>query len=121
MEEKKRVADLRVRLTNEEMIKLKEKAKTCNLTVSKLVRYAILKKTNISIKEIENHIVEEKIGNLEVHLKKIELNMKQINQHLTNGGKIENETASKINQLIETIDKRVNQIEEVIKEVYKWV
>ena len=120
MEEEKRVADLRVRLTSEEMTKLKEKAKTCNLTVSKFVRYVILKKTNISIREIENHIVEEKIGNLEVHLKKIENGINQLNHHLTNGGKVENETSNKINQLITSIDRRINQIEGVIKEVYKW-
>jgi hypothetical protein len=120
MEEEKRVADLRVRLTNEEMTRLKEKAKTCNLTVSKFVRYVILKKTNISIREIENHIVEEKIGNLEVHLKKIENGISQLNHHLANGGRVENETSNKISQLITSIDKRINQIEDVIKEVYKW-
>ena len=120
MEEEKRIADLRVRLTNEEMTRLKKKAKTCNLTVSKFVRYVILKKTNISIREIENHIVEEKIGNLEVHLKKIENGISQLNHHLANGGRIENETSNKISQLITSIDKRINQIEDVIKEVYKW-
>ncbi len=120
MEEKNRIKKLTIKLTEDELIKFKKKAKTCNLTVSKFVRYAILKKTNISIREIENHIVEEKIGNLEVHLKKIELSINQLNHHLTSGGKVENETTNKINQLIASIDKRVNQIEEVIKEVYKW-
>ena len=120
MEEEKRIADLRERLTNEEMTRLKKKAKTCNLTVSKFVRYVILKKTNISIREIENHIVEEKIGNLEVHLKKIENGISQLNHHLANGGRVENETSNKISQLITSIDKRINQIEDVIKEVYKW-
>ena len=94
MEEEKRIADLRVRLTNEEMTRLKKKAKTCNLTVSKFVRYVILKK-------IENGI-------------------SQLNHHLANGGRIENETSNKISQLITSIDKRINQIEDVIKEVYKW-
>ena len=119
MEQKNKEKILRFRVNEEEYNKIKKKAESCNLTMSKYLRDMAFKKI-INIKNIENHIVEERIGNLEIQLRKIENSINQINFHLTNGGKIENETTTKINQLIGSIDKRVNQIEDVIKEVYKW-
>ena len=98
MERKKKEKILQIRVNEDEFNTIKRKATSCNLTTSKYLRDMALKKI-INIKNIDNHSVEEKIGNLEVHLKKIE-----------NG----------INQLITSIDRRINQIENVIKEVYKW-
>ena len=119
LEQKNKEKILRFRVNEEEYNKIKKKAESCNLTMSKYLRDMAFKKI-INIKNIENHTVEERIGNLEIQLRKIENSINQINFHLTNGGKIENETTTKINQLIGSIDKRVNQIEDVIKEVYKW-
>lgn len=119
MERKKKEKILQIRVNEDEFNTIKKKANSCNLTTSKYLRDMAFKKI-INIKNIDNHSVEEKIGNLEVHLKKIENSINQLNHHLTNGGKAESETSNKINQLITSIDKRINQIEDVIKEVYKW-
>ena len=105
---------LNVDLTNDEMDTLKKKAKYCNLTVSKYVRFMIKKDKINSLKGFDNHIVEEKIGSLDKQLTKIEINVREIAYHLNKGGNINNKTIENLEKLIVSIEKRMELIEKAI-------
>ncbi len=105
---------LNVDLTIDEMDMLKKKAKSCNLTVSKYVRFMIKKDKINSLKGLNNHIIEEKIGSLDKQLSKIGMNVKQIVYHLNERGSVDTKTIEKLGMLIESIEKRMELIERTI-------
>ncbi len=109
---------LNVDLTNDEMDILKKKAKSCNLTVSKYVRFMIKKDKINSLKGFDNHIVEEKIGSLDKQLTKIGINVKEIVYHLNKGGNINNKTIENLEKLMISIEKRMELIELAIIKNY---
>ena len=109
---------LNVELTNEEMDVLKKKAKTCNLTVSKYVRFMIKKDKINSLKGFDNHIVEEKIGSLDKQLTKIGINVREIAYHLNKGGSVNNKTIENLEKLMISIEKRMELIELAIIKNY---
>ena len=55
MEDKNRCETLIVRLTKEEKDKLKKKAKSCNLTISKYARFMLEKDKINKLKGFDNH------------------------------------------------------------------
>ena len=109
---------LTVMLTEEEMAKLKKKAKSCNLTVSKYVRFMIEKDKIISLKGLENHVIEQKIGGLDKQLTKIGNGISQITHHLGKGGDVGIETANKLKDVLKSIEKRMELIEKAIEGEY---
>ena len=109
---------LTVMLTEEEMAKLKKKAKSCNLTLSKYVRFMIEKDKIISLKGLENHVIEQKIGGLDKQLTKIGNGISQITHHLGKGGDIGIETANKLKDVLKSIEKRMELIEKAIEGEY---
>ena len=109
---------LNVELTNEEMDVLKKKAKSCNLTVSKYVRFMIKKDKINSLKGFDNHIVEEKIGSLDKQLTKIGINVREIAYHLNKGGNVNNKTIENLEKLMISIEKRMELIEKAIEGEY---
>ena len=109
---------LNVELTNEEMDALKKKAKSCNLTVSKYVRFMIKKDKINSLKGFDNHVVEEKIGSLDKQLTKIGINVREIAYHLNKGGNINNKTIENLEKLMFSIEKRMELIEKAIEGEY---
>ena len=112
---------LNVELTNEEMDVLKKKAKYCNLTVSKYVRFMIKKDKINSLKGFDNHIVEEKIGSLDKQLTKIGINVREIAYHLNKGGNVNNKTIENLEKLMISIEKRLELIEKAIEGEYNGV
>ena len=110
---------LTVMLTEEEMTKLKKKAKSCNLTISKYVRFMIKKDKINSLKGFDNHLVEEKIGNLDKQLTKIGINVRQIVYNFNKGGNTDNKTIESIEKLLNSIEKRVELIEKAITNMYE--
>ena len=118
MEDKNRCETLIVRLTKEEKDKLKKKAKSCNLTISKYVRFMIKKDKINSLKGFDNHLVEEKIGNLDKQLTKIGINVRQIVYNLNKGGNADNKTIESIEKLLTSIEKRMKLIEKAIEVNY---
>ena len=118
MEDKNRCETLIVRLTKEEKDKLKKKAKSCNLTISKYVRFMIKKDKINSLKGFDNHLVEEKIGNLDKQLTKIGINVRQIVYNLNKGGNADNKTIESIEKLLNSIEKRMELIEKAIEVNY---
>ena len=119
MEDKNRCETLIVRLTKEEKDKLKKKAKSCNLTVSKYARFMLEKKKINSLKGFDNHLVEEKIGNLDKQLTKIGINVRQIVYNFNKGGNADNKTIESIEKLLNSIEKRVELIEKAITNMYE--
>lgn len=109
---------LTVMLTEEEMIKLKKKAKSCNLTLSKYVRFMIEKDKIISLKGLENHVIEQKIGGLDKQLTKIGNGISQITHYLGKGGDVSIETANKLKDVLKSIEKRMGLIEKAIEGEY---
>ena len=109
---------LNVELTNEEMDALKKKAKSCNLTVSKYVRFMIKKDKINSLKGFDNHIVEEKIGSLDKQLTKIGINVREIAYHLNKGGNVNDKTIENLEKLMISIEKRMELIELAIIKNY---
>ena len=109
---------LNVELTTEEMDTLKKKAKSCNLTVSKYVRFMIKKDKINSLKGFDNHIVEEKIGSLDKQLTKIGINVREIAYHLNKGGNVNNKTIENLEKLMISIEKRMELIELAIIKNY---
>ena len=109
---------LTVMLTEEEMAKLKKKAKSCNLTLSKYVRFMIEKDKIISLKGLENHVIEQKIGGLDKQLTKIGNGISQITHHLGKGGDVSIETANKLKDVLKSIEKRMELIEKAIEGEY---
>ena len=109
---------LTVMLTEEEMIKLKKKAKSCNLTLSKYVRFMIEKDKIISLKGLENHVIEQKIGGLDKQLTKIGNGVSQITHYLGKGGDVSIETANKLKDVLKSIEKRMELIEKAIEGEY---
>ncbi len=109
---------LTVMLTEEEMAKLKKKAKSCNLTISKYVRFMIEKDKIISLKGLNNHVIEEKIGGLDKQLTKIGNSINQITYHLGRGGNVGIETANKLERVLQSIEKRMELIEKAIEGEY---
>ena len=109
---------LNVELTNEEMDILKKKAKSCNLTVSKYVRFMIKKDKINSLKGFDNHIVEEKIGSLDKQLTKIGINVREITYHLNKGGNVNDKTIENLEKLMISIEKRMELIELAIIKNY---
>jgi hypothetical protein len=109
---------LTVMLTEEEMIKLKKKAKSCNLTLSKYVRFMIEKDKIISLKGLENHVIEQKIGGLDKQLTKIGNGISQITHYLGKGGDVSIETANKLKDVLKSIEKRMELIEKAIEGEY---
>lgn len=118
MESKNRDFTLKVRLTKEEMTKLRTKAESCNLTVSKYVRFMIDKDKINSLKGLDNHVIEEKIGNLDKQLTKINNGVKQITYSLGKGGSVDVETANKLEKVLQSIEKRMELIEKTIEGEY---
>ena len=110
---------LTVMLTEEEMIKLKKKAKSCNLTLSKYVRFMIEKDKIISLKGLENHVIEQKIGGLDKQLTKIGINVRQIVYNFNKGGNTDNKTIESIEKLLNSIEKRLELIEKAITNMYE--
>lgn len=119
MERKNTYKRLNVELTNEEMDALKRKAKSCNLTISKYVRFMIKKDKINSLKGFDNHLVEEKIGNLDKQLTKIGINVRQIVYNFNKGGNSDNKTIENIEKLLNSIEKRVELIEKAITNMYE--
>ena len=119
MECKDRDKMIKVRVTNEEMDALKRKAKSCNLTISKYVRFMIKKDKINSLKGFDNHLVEEKIGNLDKQLTKIGINVRQIVYNFNKGGNADNKTIESIEKLLNSIEKRVELIEKAITNMYE--
>jgi predicted DNA binding CopG/RHH family protein len=119
MECKDRDKMIKVRVTNEEMDILKKKAKSCNLTMSKYVRFMIKKDKINSLKGFDNHLVEEKIGNLDKQLTKIGINVRQIVYNFNKGGNADNKTIEGIEKLLNSIEKRVELIEKAITNMYE--
>ena len=119
MERKNTYKRLNVELTNEEMDILKKKAKSCNLTISKYVRFMIKKDKINSLKGFDNHLVEEKIGNLDKQLTKIGINVRQIVYNFNKGGNGDNKTIESIERLLNSIEKRVELIEKAITNMYE--
>ena len=109
---------LTVMLTEEEMAKLKKKAKSCNLTLSKYVRFMIEKDKIISLKGLENHVIEQKIGGLDKQLTKIGNGISQITHYLGKGGDVGIETANKLKAVLKSIEKRMELIEKAIEGEY---
>ena len=109
---------LTVMLTEEEMAKLKKKANSCNLTLSKYVRFMIEKDKIISLKGLENHVIEQKIGGLDKQLTKIGNGISQITHHLGKGGDVGIETANKLKDVLKSIEKRMELIEKAIEGEY---
>ena len=109
---------LTVVINNEEMDILKKKAKSCNLTLSKYVRFMIKKDKINSLKGFDNHLVEEKIGNLDKQLIKIGINVRQIVYNFNKGGNVENKTIESIEKLLNSIEKRMELIEKAIEVNY---
>lgn len=109
---------LTVMLTEEEMIKLKKKAKSCNLTLSKYVRFMIEKDKIISLKGLENHVIEQKIGGLDKQLTKIGNGISQITHYLGKGGDVSIETANKLKDVLKSVEKRMELIEKAIEGEY---
>ena len=109
---------LNVELTTEEMDVLKKKAKSCNLTVSKYVRFMIKKDKINSLKGFDNHIVEEKIGSLDKQLTKIGINVREIAYHLNKGGNVNDKTIENLEKLMISIEKRMELIELAIIKNY---
>ena len=109
---------LTVMLTEEEMAKLKKKAKSCNLTLSKYVRFMIEKDKIISLKGLENHVIEQKIGGLDKQLTKIGNGISQITHYLGKGGDVSIETANKLKDVLKSIEKRMELIEKAIEGEY---
>jgi thymidylate synthase len=118
MECKDRDKMIKVRVTNEEMDILKKKAKSCNLTISKYVRFMIKKDKINSLKGFDNHLVEEKIGNLDKQLTKIGINVRQIVYNFNKGGNADNKTIESIDKLLNSIEKRMELIEKAIEVNY---
>lgn len=118
MECKDRDKMIKVRVTNEEMDALKRKAKSCNLTISKYVRFMIKKDKINSLKGFDNHLVEEKIGNLDKQLTKIGINVRQIVYNLNKGGNADSKTIESIEKLLNSIEKRMELIEKAIEVNY---
>ena len=110
---------LTVVINNEEMDILKKKAKSCNLTLSKYVRFMIKKDKINSLKGFDNHLVEEKIGNLDKQLTKIGINVRQIVYNFNKGGNADNKTIESIEKLLNSIEKRVELIEKAITNMYE--
>ena len=110
---------LTVVINNEEMDILKKKAKSCNLTLSKYVRFMIKKDKINSLKGFDNHLVEEKIGNLDKQLIKIGINVRQIVYNFNKGGNADNKTIESIEKLLNSIEKRVELIEKAITNMYE--
>ena len=110
---------LTVMLTEEEMTKLKKKAKSCNLTISKYTRFMLEKDKINSLKGFDNHLVEEKIGNLDKQLTKIGINVRQIVYNFNKGGNTDNKTIESIEKLLNSIEKRVELIEKAITNMYE--
>ena len=109
---------LTVVIDNEELDVLKRKAKSCNLTISKYVRFMIKKDKINSLKGFDNHLVEEKIGNLDKQLTKIGINVRQIVYNFNKGGNTDNKTIESIEKLLNSIEKRVELIEKAITNMY---
>ena len=118
MECKDRDKMIKVRVTNEVMDTLKRKAKSCNLTISKYVRFMIKKDKINSLKGFDNHLVEEKIGNLDKQLTKIGINVRQIVYNFNKGGNADNKTIESIEKLLNSIEKRMELIEKAIEVNY---
>ena len=118
MECKDRDKMIKVRVTNEEMDALKRKAKSCNLTISKYVRFMIKKDKINSLKGFDNHLVEEKIGNLDKQLTKIGINVRQIVYNFNKGGNADSKTIESIEKLLNSIEKRMELIEKAIEVNY---
>ena len=118
MEDKNRCETLIVRLTKEEKDKLKKKAKSCNLTVSKYARFMLEKDKINSLKGFDNHLVEEKIGNLDKQLTKIGINVRQVVYNFNKGGNADNKTIENIEKLLNSIEKRMELIEKAIEVNY---
>ena len=118
MERKNTYKRLNVELTNEEMDVLKKKAKSCNLTVSKYARFMLEKDKINSLKGFDNHLVEEKIGNLDKQLTKIGINVRQIVYNFNKGGNADNKTIENIEKLLNSIEKRMELIEKAIEVNY---
>ena len=110
---------LTVVINNEELDVLKKKAKSCNLTISKYVRFMIKKDKINSLKGFDNHLVEEKIGNLDKQLTKIGINVRQIVYNFNKGGNADNKTIESIEKLLNSIEKRVELIEKAITNMYE--
>ena len=109
---------LTVVINNEELDTLKRKAKSCNLTISKYVRFMIKKDKINSLKGFDNHLVEEKIGNLDKQLTKIGINVRQIVYNFNKGGNADNKTIESIEKLLNSIEKRMELIEKAIEVNY---
>ena len=109
---------LTVMLTEEEMTKLKKKAKSCNLTISKYTRFMLEKDKINSLKGFDNHIVEEKIGSLDKQLTKIGINVREIAYHLNKGGNVNDKTIENLEKLMISIEKRMEVIEMAIIKNY---
>ena len=118
MEDKNRCETLIVRLTKEEKDKLKKKAKSCNLTISKYARFMLEKEKINSLKGFDNHLVEEKIGNLDKQLTKIGINVRQIVYNFNKGGNADSKTIESIEKLLNSIEKRMELIEKAIEVNY---
>ena len=118
MERKNTHKRLNVELTNEEMDALKRKAKSCNLTISKYVRFMIKKDKINSLKGFDNHLVEEKIGSLDKQLTKIGINVREIAYHLNKGGNANDKTIENLEKLMVSIEKRMELIELAIIKNY---
>ena len=118
MEQKNKEKILRFRVNEEEYNKIKKKAESCNLTVSKYVRFMIDKDKINSLKGLDNHVIEEKIGNLDKQLTKINNGVKQITYSLGKGGNVDIETANKLEKVLQSIEKRMELIEKTIEGEY---
>ena len=119
MERKDTHKRLHVELTNDEMDILKKKAKSCNLTISKYVRFMIKKDKINSLKGFDNHVVEEKIGSLDKQLTKIGINVREIAYHINKGGNVNNKTIENLEKLMISIEKRMELIELAIIRNYE--
>ena len=70
------------------------------------------------MKGLENHVIEQKIGGLDKQLTKIGNGISQITHHLGKGGDIGIETANKLKDVLESIEKRMELIEKAIEGEY---
>ena len=111
---------LKIRLTKREKDLIRKKAKECDYNISQYIRYISLKSEVVLLPDlIDVEPIEESIGDMKHHLKKIGGNINQIAYNLNRGGYIDNKTVLKLVEVMEKIDKRVNLIEHTMAKAYK--
>ena len=109
-----------IQVTAEQKRLIENNAKATGLTLSKYLKYAIIKNKPIIIRDlIELQPIENAFSGVEHQVKKLGNNANQIAKRLNEGGYIPNETILQLVSVMELIDKRISLIEYEISKAYK--